>query len=452
MLLSLGSTVILARLLAPSDFGLIAMVAPVIAFASLIQDMGLSQATVQREVMPPKLLSALFWTNLAAGLSLSLILVLVAPLLAMFYDQPEVRGLVTAFAVVVFLMSAQAQHLALMTRRMQYLQISIIEVVAATLGVLVGFAVAYVWASYWALFASSLTTALTGAALFWIFSGWSPGRSSFGGTFREIAGFSSGLSGHAIFTYFARNLDDVLIGRYNGPVALGFYDRAYKLLLFPLSQISGPLGRIVMPLLSRLRDDPKRYLSAYFQVLAYLLMLTQPVIVVLIVFAEDVFASLMGQRWVPSAPIFQVLGVAGLQQIFTNTFFWLFVSQGRAKVLFRLSVFRAVTTCGAFVIGLPWGPLGVATSYAVSDIVVRMPVQIWVVTREGPLSLKALVAALLPHGYATAASAAAVLLASHYWHLDLLHVVPILAISYLAYLGVLSAFSDKRRLLSSRVR
>lgn len=450
--LSLVSAVVLARLLAPADFGLVAMVAPVVAFASLVQDMGLSQATVQRESMPPALLGALFWLNVAAGLILSVALIAVAPVLAAFYGQPELRALTIAFAAVVFLTSAQAQHLALMTRRMQFLKISVIEAVAATLGFLAGLATAYVWATYWALFAASLTTALTGAVLFWTFSGWRPGRSSFGGALREIAGFSSGLSGHAIFTYLARNLDDVLIGRYHGPVALGLYDRAYKLLLFPLNQINGPLGRVVIPLLSRLKDDRQRYLSAYSEALTYLLVLTQPAIVVLVVFAEDIFAILLGERWVAAAPIFQVLGIAGLQQIFTNTFFWLFVSQARAKQLFQLSVFRAATTCGAFVIGLPWGPFGVAAAYAASDILLRMPVQAWVVTREGPLSLRALVATLLPHLAATLAAAAAVLLVAQAWSFDLVHAVPIVAAGYAAYLAVLLAFGAKRKVFARAIR
>lgn len=451
MTLSLVSAVVFARLLAPADFGLVAMVAPVVAFAALLQDMGLSQATVQRKTMPPSLLGALFWLNIGAGLLFSAILIAAAPAIALFYDQPEVRNLTIAFSAVVFLMSVQAQHLALMTRQMQFFKIAVIESVAATLGFIAGLAVAYVWGTYWALLVASLITALAGAVLFSMFSGWTPGRSSFGGAFREIVGFSSGLSGHAIFTYLARNLDDILIGRYHGADALGLYDRAYKLLLFPLSQINGPLGRVIIPLLSRLKDDRKRYLSAYSEALTYLLALTQPAIVVVIVFAEDIFATLLGERWVAAAPIFQVLALAGLQQIFTNTFFWLFVSQGRTKQLFQLSIFRAATTCAAFVVGLPWGPFGVAAVYAASDILVRMPVQAWFVTREGPLSWSALVALLLPHMAATVASAAAVLVLAQVWPFGLWPVVLIIATSYATYLAILLAFPAKRRVIAKIV-
>ena len=450
--LSFLSAIVFARLLMPSDFGLVAMVAPLVAFAALVQDLGLSQATVQRETVTQPLLSALFWLNISGGAGLALLLILLAPALAAFYDQPEIVGLATAFASVIFLTSAQNQHLAIMTRRMDFLRISAIESAAASLGFLSGLIVAYVYATYWALLAASLVTALSSTVMFWIISGWRPGRSSFGGAFREIAGFSSGLTGHALFTYLARNLDDVLIGRFHGADALGLYDRAYKLLLFPLNQINTPLGRVVIPLLSRLRGERERYLGAYIEASTYLMMLTQPVIVILIVFAEDVFAVLLGERWVSAAPIFQVLGICGLQQIFTNTYFWLFVSQGRAKELFQLSVFRAVIACAAFVAGLPWGALGVATAYAASDILVRMPLQSWVLTRRGPLTPGALTRSLAPHLAATLCAAIAALGMAHQFEVTVWMFVLTAGLCEIVYVGVLVLFPDKRRILRNALR
>jgi polysaccharide transporter, PST family len=450
--LSFVSAVVFARLLLPSDFGLVAMIAPVVAFAALVQDLGLSQATVQRETVTQPLLSALFWLNISVGVFLSILLIVLAPLLAEFYGQPEVVGLASAFAAVVFLKSAQNQHMAIMTRQMNFFGISVIEAAAATLGFVAGLIIAYLYASYWALLVASLVTALSGTIMFWVISDWRPGKSSFGGAFKEIAGFSSGLTGHALFTYLARNLDDVLIGRFHGADALGLYDRAYKLLLFPLSQINAPLGRVVIPLLSRLRTERYRYVSAYLEALTYLMLLTQPIIVILIVFADEVFAVLLGEQWVSAAPIFQVLGICGLQQIFTNSFFWLFVSQGRAKELFQLSVFRAATACAAFVVGLPWGPLGVATAYAISDIVVRMPVQAMVVTRSGPLSRRALMRSLIPHFAATAATAGAALWVAYSLTMTAWVFVATVCLCEIVYLGVLVLFPEKRLILRNALR
>ncbi|MFU8864496.1 MAG: lipopolysaccharide biosynthesis protein [Rhodobacterales bacterium] len=450
--LSFVSAIVFARLLLPSDFGLVAMVAPVVAFAALIQDLGLSQATVQRETVTQQLLGALFWLNVCAGAVLSLALIALAPALAAFYDQPQVITLATAFSAVIFLTSLQNQHLAIMTRRMEFLRISVIEATAASLGFIAGLIVAFIYASYWALLAASLVTALSSTIMFWTLSGWRPGHSSFGGAFKEIAGFSSGLTGHALFTYLARNLDDVLIGRYHGAEALGFYDRAYKLLLLPLNQISTPLGRVMIPLMSRLRSERDRYVSVYLEASTYLMIVTQPTIVILIVFADEVFLVLLGERWVVAAPIFQVLGICGLQQVFTNTFFWLFVSQGRAKELFQLSVLRAIIACGAFVIGLPWGALGVATAYAISDIFLRMPMQVMVLTRNGPLSLRVLTGSLLPHLAATIATAAAALAVAHMVTLTAWIFILTVVLCNLVYLGCLALFPNKRTILYNAVR
>jgi len=208
----------------------------------------------------------------------------------------------------------------------------------------------------------------------------------------------------------------------------------------------------MIPLMSRLRSERDRYVSVYLEASTYLMIVTQPAIVILIVFADEVFLVLLGERWVVAAPIFQVLGICGLQQVFTNTFFWLFVSQGRAKELFQLSVLRAIIACGAFVIGLPWGALGVATAYAISDIFLRMPMQVMVLTRNGPMSLRVLTRSLLPHLAATIATAVAALAVAHLVTLTAWIFILTVVLCNVVYLGCLALFSDKRTILSNAVR
>ena len=186
-----------------------------------------------------------------------------------------------------------------------------IDVVTATVSTIAGVAIAWLTSSYWALFAASAVSTVAGLVCVWTLGSFRPSRPSFEGDFKEIARFGSGVSGFNIVNYFARNADNLLIGRFYGSEQLGYYDRAYRLLLFPLSQILGPLGRVMLPLLSRLQSDPERYKKAYIECISLVMTASQAGIVFMTVFAPDVFRILLGPQWLPASPFFSGSACAG---------------------------------------------------------------------------------------------------------------------------------------------
>jgi PST family polysaccharide transporter len=279
----------------------------------------------------------------------------------------------------------------------------------------------------------------------WIRSGFRPGKPQFDGETREMIGFGSGISGFNLANYLSRNADKLLIGKLFGDNALGFYDRAYRLLLFPLSQIHAPIGRVMIPMLSRSLSDPARYKRAYMECVSILLLATQPAILFATVYSEDVFRILLGDRWLGSAPIFAWLGIAGLQQVMTSTVGWLYISQGRGGGFFWIGLFGAVTTVAAFVAGLPWGPVGVAAAYTISDYLIRLPV-IWAAAgRVGPVETRDLYSMALPHALSTAVAALALLaLKPAIGRADILTCGLLACLSFIVYLAVLMLFPEKR--------
>jgi polysaccharide transporter, PST family len=188
----------------------------------------------------------------------------------------------------------------------------------------------------------------------------------------------------------------VLIGRVWGDLALGLYDRAYKLLLFPLQQVNNPLSRVMMPALSRLQEEPERYRHAYLRTLQQILLLTVPGVVFLIVSADQLVPALLGAQWAEAAPIFRWLGVSALVQPMNSTMGWLFMSQGRAGHFLRWGAFSAASCMAAFAAGLPWGAIGVAAAYSLTELFVRLPALWWYVTRRGPVRLGDLIETALP--------------------------------------------------------
>jgi len=437
--------VITARLLAPSDFGLIAMVATVTAFVTMIQDLGTTQAVVQRDRISAGQLNFLFCVAVGLGALLALLLAISAPAVARFFNEPRLEGLAIAFAVPIVAGGVQAIPYALLNRHMRFLDLAIIDSLATAASFVVGVGLAWQFASYWALYAGALAWALVMLAGCWVRSGFRPGKPTFDPETRAMIGFGSGITGFNLANYFSRNADNVLIGRFFGDVALGFYDRAYRLLLFPLSQIHAPIGRVMIPILSRSLSDPDRYVRSYRECVSLLLIATQPAILFATIYAEDVFRMLLGERWLSCAPIFVWLGIAGLHQVMTSTIGWLYISQGRGGGFFRIGLFGATTTVASFVAGLPWGPVGVAAAYAISDYLIRLPV-IWMSAgREGPVTTRNLYAMAAPHALATVAAAAVLLALKPGLGMPNVFMCGLLAAtSYTVYLAFLMLFPEKR--------
>ena len=389
------SVIVLSRLLAPADFGIVAMAAPVAAFVGLFLDLGLSQATVQKKSITHDEVNSLFWINMAVSLLLAGVMVLVSPLVAQFYKDPRVGPLVAMMSLQMIVSGAGAQHYALVTRRMDFGRLAMLESLSAVVGV----ASAAVWAlvlhSYWALFVGGISAISVTTIGCWLISGWRPGLPRWAPGSSGLVKFGAGITGFNFANYFARNLDQILIGRQWGQQQLGYYDRAYRLLLFPLMQIANPLAKVMIPALSRLVDEPPRYRHAYLRVAPLLLFVTLPGVAVLTALADIVIPLMLGERWHGAALIFQALGFAGLLQPLNNPSGWLFISQGRSMDFMRWGFFNAGLTAVAVVAGLPYGALGVAAAYAVCEYL-RTPLLWLYLGRTGPVRANDVLWAALP--------------------------------------------------------
>lgn len=389
------SVIVLSRLLSPQDFGVVAMCAPVLAFIALFQDLGLTQATVQKRSITHEEVNSLFWINVAVSVALACLMVGMAPLIGAFYDEPRVGPLVAAMSLQILAYGFGAQHLALLNRRMAFDRLAVVEIASAMGGFFAAVGWTFVDRSYWALYAGTLTSAVLPTLCYWANSGWRPGFTLKTEGVGALLTFGAGITGFNFANFFARNLDNILIGRYWGETQLGLYDRAYKLLLFPLSQLANPLSKVMVPALSRLANEPDRYRSAYLRVLPLMLIVALPGVGAAIATADVLIPFVLGEQWRESAVIFMALGFAGLLQPVNNPAGWLFISQGRSGDFMRWGIVTAVTSALAFVIGLPYGALGVAVVYSLSEYV-RTPL-LWIyVGRKGPLGLKDVLCAAGP--------------------------------------------------------
>ncbi|WP_084690902.1 lipopolysaccharide biosynthesis protein [Sphingomonas sp. SRS2] len=409
-LTQLLSVVILARLLAPSDFGLFAMLMPLAAFVMMLQDIGLSQAVVASGELTHEQASTMFWINAALSLLLALLFALCAPLIALFFGQPELVGPALALAGTVLISGLATQHFAWLSKSLRFGTAALIDIASTLLGFLAAVAIALVAPGIWALVASVLVAMVVGLIGAWTTARWMPGRPAPFAEVRDLLRLGAGLSTFTLTNFFARNLDNIMIGRWAGAVQLGLYDRAYKLLLFPLQQINNPIGRVMVPVLARLNDEPHRYRHAYRRTLRLMLLFTVPGVAFMLMFAHPLITLLMGERWAPAATIFTWLAIAALHQPMSATFGWLFISQKRGGDFARWGIFNMITSVAAFAIGLPWGAIGVAAAYALSDVLIRMPALWWWVGRSGPVRHRDLLDIVWPSALALSGTLAALYL------------------------------------------
>ena len=382
--------VALARCLAPQDFGVVAMAWPVLAFVSLFADFGLTQATVQRQDITQAELSFIYWANGSAGLLFAVATIAVSPLVARFYGVAE-AGPVTAALGALFLVNGLfSQHLALLNRRLAFARLAAVDLAGAAFGAIAGLAAASAGAGFWAIVIGQAATSVVSAPLAWVLTRWRPDAPRRIAGARRLVAFGADMTAYGFMNYFARNLDNVLIGRFLGETPLGLYDRAYKLLLLPLTQITVPVGKVALPLLARTRDQPERYRRAYLRMLEIIMALTYPGVVFAVCASHELILVALGPRWIDVAPIFAMLGLGALLAPISYSTGWLFITQERTREMRNWGFASSVGYVLSFIAGLPWGPLGVAASY-IAVGALQAPVLWRLATRSGPVGLRDLI-------------------------------------------------------------
>lgn len=389
-------TIVLARLLKPEAFGLVAMVAVVLTFLETFKDLGLSAATVQRATITHREVSTLFWINAGLGMVAALAMVPLAPLLAWFYGEPELSSITLALGIGFALSGLSTQHLALLRRQMRFSVLASIQMGAEIIGMAAALFAAYEGAGYWALILQRIVWAACMALGGWAFCGWRPGWPGRLAEVRPLLGFGGYVTGSNLASLLVRNMDQVLIGWYWGATPLGLYDRAYKILLLPINNLNAPLFSVAMPALSRLVGDPERYRRTYLGMVEKLSMVTMPCAALLVAAPDLVVQLLFGPQWAAATPIVGWLGLAALYQPVSYTCSWLFMTQNRTAEMFRWGLISSSLLAISIVVGLPFGAEGVAASFAISGLAVRMPALFWAVGRQGPVRSLDIVKTMIP--------------------------------------------------------
>lgn len=363
-LLQFGGIIILARLLSPTDYGLLAMVVAIIGVGEVLRDFGLSSAAIQAASVSAQQRTNLFWINSAIGLALAAVVYAAAPWISRFYDQPLLQAIAQALSITFLLNGLATQYRAQLVREMRFGALALVDVASQAAGLSIGVAMALGGHGYWSLVGQQVGQIVATLVLLVVASRWFPGVPRRGAAMGPFLRFGWNLMNTQLIAYLARNVDTLVIGNRFGAEVLGLYNRAYQLLMMPLNQINAPATTVALPILSRLKDERERYDA--FLIRGQETMLH--VIVGMFAFgcaqAEPLILLVLGPQWAPAVPIFQILAFGGVFQAAGYASYWVFLSKGLSGSHFRFAlVSRFVFIC-AILFGTQWGVLGVATAHS----------------------------------------------------------------------------------------
>lgn len=362
--LQFGSLVILARLLTPADFGVVAAVTAIIGVADVLRDFGLSSAAIQAKTLSDDERTNLFWANFGLGTVCAALVIVCVPLIDRVYRQ-DLTAVTICLSSLFVISGLNTQFNAQLARALRFHVLSICELVAQLIGLCFSLALAVSGAGYWAIVTGTVVSFFMVLCLNVFFCRWRPGLPKRHVSIRRFFRFGVGVLGTQFISYLTRNVDNVAVGIARGPVELGYYSRAYQLLITPINLINTPMTRVALPVLSRIHDDKPRYARYLERGQLVACYLTATVLAVAAGLAGPLVDLLLGPRWSPAGTMFTLLAIGGVFRAVEQVSYWMFLSSGRTGAQFKLYLYTRPLMIALIASGVIWGGNGVAAASSI---------------------------------------------------------------------------------------
>lgn len=362
------SVTILARIIGPSEYGIMAMVAVVLNFALILRDLGIGAAIIQRQNISEKLKNTAFSISLIIGLLLCVIIIVSSPLISVLFHTDKLTKVLIAVSLIFPVTCTTIVHQALLEKESKFRCVSMIETVSTLLGLIFAIVLALSGFGVWSLVIQSLTTAFISSALIWKFSNFTPKLNIDKDEIRGFFSFSSGLVGFNIINYFSRNADSMLIGHFFSSKVLGAYSLAYRLMLFPLQNLTFVAARSLYPILSKVQNDKDALKDIYIKSSLTIAFITAPLMAGLWAVRESFVLVVFGENWLLVSDVLMWLAPTGFVQSLLSINGSFLTATGNTKLLFKLGIVGAVLQVGAFVIGVQVDVVFMAKLYLIANV------------------------------------------------------------------------------------
>lgn len=369
---------LLARLLSPEAFGLLAMANVFWAFMTVFLDQGFAQALIQCRKLEPEHLDTAFWTNLVIGIVLAGVSIVSAGFVADGFGQPQLAPILQCFSTLFVITALSNVQKALLEREFAFKAIAMRGLLGLLSGGIVGITMALSGYGVWSLVGQRLTQEVVGSLVLWWASHWRPRFKFSKPHFNQLFSFGISLLALNFIGFFNKRGNDLLIGYYLGPVPLGYYAIAHRVLETLMQLLVKTTSQVALPTFSRLQEDLPQFRKVFYTATQLTSLVAFPVFLGLAVLAPEVIALLFGDKWQASVPIIQILTLAGIVQ--SVSFFKGHILMAMGKPSWRLwqSLLSVTLNIIGFIVAFKWGLAAVAIAYVIRRYMV-FPIGQWAI-------------------------------------------------------------------------
>lgn len=371
---------LLARLLTPETFGLIALANVFLAFMQIFLEQGFAKALIQRETIEPEHLDAAFWSQVSCGALLTIITFFGADLVAKVFEQPKLIPVLQSLSLIFIINSFSRVHDALLCREFIFKVIALRSLLATIISGALGITMAFAGYGVWSLVALNITAELVSLIVIWGTVDWRPRWQFSFRHFRDLYSFGIYLLAFKFVNFFDKRSDNLLIGYFLGEVALGYYAIAYRILEVMTQLLVNTINKVALPTFSRLQTEPERFRQLFYKTTQFTSLVAFPTYLGVVVFAPESIATLFGKQWIPATGAMQILALEGIVLSVSIFHKSVFVSMGKPSWNLKVVLLNATLNFIACLIAVRWGIIAVAIAYVTSSYLV-FPVSQWAVNK-----------------------------------------------------------------------
>lgn len=371
---------VLARLLEPKDFGLVGLATVFQAFVQVFLDQGFTAALIQRQTIEEEHLNTAFWTNISIGALLSLIGFASADFIAVGFKQVELIPILRAFSILFLINSFTGVQEALLTREFAFRALATRSLIGTFSGGVVGISMAFMGFGIWSIVFQRLVREIAIALVLWKASQWRP-KLSFSKThFSELFRFGINILGLNLLNFINTRSDDFLIGYFLGPIELGYYTVAYRILRIMIELLIQTGSDVLLPTFSKLQKTPEKLREAYYTATRLTSVIAFPMFLGLAILSPEVVTVLFGEKWLPSAPVMTILSFAGLLTSVSYFSSPVFLAMGKPDWKLKINLLSSISNLILFALVVRSGILAVALAFTVRGYVF-FPIGQWAIAK-----------------------------------------------------------------------
>lgn len=360
---------VLARLLLPEDFGLIAMLSVFIAMGVSLMDSGLTSSLIRTKDAGQRDYSTVFFMNLMASILIYIILFFIAPVIATFFDQPMLTPVIRAYTCTFIIRAFSQVQQTKLTKEMNFKLQMLIQIPSVIIAGVAGVIMAYKGMGVWSLVYMNIMQTSLSAIQLWIRTGWWPSREFDWQLLKKHFNFGYKLTLAGLLNTLFTNLYNIVIGKFFSAAQLGFYNRADTLRMFPVQNLATALNKVTYPMFSSIQDDDKKLKQVYRILMQQVMFWLAPLMAILIIVAEPLFVVVLTEKWLPAVPYFQWLCVAGLMYPLHAYNLNILNVKGRSDLFLRLEIIKKCIIAIGVAVAIPYGIYGLIYFQVVSTFV-----------------------------------------------------------------------------------